>query len=52
MPVKKAFGAHRSDEYNGSVQYDPLKALEDNSLIHMGVMESPREHILFTHPLH
>ena len=36
----------------GSVQYDPLKALEDNSLIHMGVMESPREHILFTHPLH
>jgi len=25
MPVKKAFGAHRSDEYIGSVQYDPLQ---------------------------
>jgi len=26
MPVKKAFGAHRSDEYNGSDAKSPRKA--------------------------
>lgn len=41
MPVKKAFGAHRSDEYNGSVVNGPQRTLVNFYFMHKGVMDEP-----------
>jgi len=37
MPVKKAFGAHRSDEYIGTVVKSPLIALVKGWIVYKGV---------------
>ena len=37
MPVKKAFGAHRSDEYIGRDVHGPMQALVNGLIVYKGV---------------
>lgn len=45
MPVKKAFGAHRSDKYNGRDGHDPLQTHGYRLVVYKGPLD--RETVLY-----